>query len=58
MIFVSVPATAIVQGDVIELEPGDLVSADSRIIEAAFNFDVSNQFSPVNRLLLKNKQPI
>lgn len=32
---VSVPATAIVQGDVIELEPGDLVSADSRIIEAA-----------------------
>lgn len=32
---VSVPASAIVQGDVIELEPGDFVSADSRIIEAA-----------------------
>jgi len=30
---VSLPASAIVQGDVIELEPGDLVPADSRIIE-------------------------
>ncbi|MBC7999357.1 MAG: cation-translocating P-type ATPase, partial [Leptolyngbya sp.] len=32
---VSVPATSVVQGDVIELEAGDLVCADSRIIEAA-----------------------
>lgn len=32
---VSLPASAVVQGDVIELEPGDLVPADSRIIEEA-----------------------